>query len=289
MKLLYSYMGHLCVYKINFTSLYLSFIPTIIGHKLVYVRQVFFVLPFCFIMFSYALAQSPEKSGTVSGKPENLSPNFPGKDQDGEISLSISYKYIFRKQAYDDNKKAFPNIAIDHYPLVAYDLDYSSTPNIKIGDNLPSFLKSIAFQYVDGSGGTKTGTIEELSKGKLLIFDFWATWCAPCIQSMEKWNTIANTLGKNIQVLGFMLDHNFRAQYFGVEKGWSLPIVFGPEVYIINSMFFDRQVVSRSAWIMDGKLVAITDTKGYDLRSVMDIIEGKKVDIPSNKEWTYSQ
>lgn len=61
MKLFYSYMERLCVYIIHFTSLYLSFKPAIIGHKLVYVRQVFLLPVFCFIMFSSVQAQSPKK------------------------------------------------------------------------------------------------------------------------------------------------------------------------------------------------------------------------------------
>lgn len=61
MKLFYSYMERLRVHLINVTSLFLSITPAINGHKMVYVRQVLFVLPFCFIVFSYAHAQSAQE------------------------------------------------------------------------------------------------------------------------------------------------------------------------------------------------------------------------------------
>ncbi|SUI98017.1 Uncharacterised protein [Sphingobacterium multivorum] len=58
MKLFYSYMERLCVYIIHYISLCLSITPAILRHKLVYVRQVFLLPVFCFIMFSNARAQS---------------------------------------------------------------------------------------------------------------------------------------------------------------------------------------------------------------------------------------
>ena len=209
------------------------------------------------------------------------------KNERREHIITVKYKYIFSSQDYEYRRRKLPNVPINHYPLIHYDLDYSSTPNVKIRDRLPSFLKSIAFNYVDHQGQTNIGTIEELSKGKLLILDFWATWCAPCIQSMEKWDSIGKAIPQDVQILGVMLDNNFKAQYFGLEKGWSIPIVFGPEAYIINSFFFDRQVVSRMAWIKDGKLLTITGTQGYDIETVKRVLKDNNFKVPSELEWTY--
>jgi thiol-disulfide isomerase/thioredoxin len=51
------------------------------------------------------------------------------------------------------------------------------------------------------------GQLRKLSdyKGKIVLMDFWATWCAPCVQSQPKLQSIQEKF-KNVVVLG--MDYN---------------------------------------------------------------------------------
>lgn len=73
MKLFYSYIGHFHACTQKLTSLYKNiFTPAVTGHTLVFVRQLFLLSFFCFIMFSAARAQSVGKrtdSGLKDIKP----------------------------------------------------------------------------------------------------------------------------------------------------------------------------------------------------------------------------
>jgi len=45
-------------------------------------------------------------------------------------------------------------------------------------------------------------------KGRPLILNFWATWCAPCVEEMPELTALQKELqGKNIQILGIGIDN----------------------------------------------------------------------------------
>ncbi len=46
-------------------------------------------------------------------------------------------------------------------------------------------------------------------KGKLLIVDFWATWCGPCIKEMPALQHIADTYKDAVSVLALSVDNDF--------------------------------------------------------------------------------
>ncbi len=54
-----------------------------------------------------------------------------------------------------------------------------------------------------------TGNRTDLSsyRGKLLIINFWATWCAPCVEEMPELSEIQKeTTARGVQVLGLAVD-----------------------------------------------------------------------------------
>ena len=73
----------------------------------------------------------------------------------------------------------------------------ASVPNVAKGPAPEFELENIA--------GGKT-TAAEL-KGKVLVLDFWATWCEPCIMEIPKFNKMADEFkGKNVEVVGITVE-----------------------------------------------------------------------------------
>ena len=72
---------------------------------------------------------------------------------------------------------------------------------IQIGQKVPDITITNLHNYKDANG--KPSTTAKLSdfKGKLLILDFWATWCSPCVAMIPKMDSLKKEFGDKIQFL----------------------------------------------------------------------------------------
>src|SRR5690554_3491817 len=91
---------------------------------------------------------------------------------------------------------------------LAQDVDVHSTPAaqaeteitpLKIGDRIPDELWEMYFPVVSAN----SDQVQYLSLGdfkdKLIILDFWATWCAPCIQMIPRMDNLQKKYEDKIQ------------------------------------------------------------------------------------------
>jgi len=71
---------------------------------------------------------------------------------------------------------------------------------VDVGDTAPSFTVT-----------TQNGTRVSLDQfgGKVLLLNFWATWCAPCVQEVPSLNQLQKQLGNSgLVVLGVSVDRS---------------------------------------------------------------------------------
>lgn len=112
----------------------------------------------------------------------------------------------------------------------------------RITTNTPLELKATA---VDGS----QIDLEKL-RGKVVLLDFWATWCGPCVQEAPKVVATYNKLhDKGFEIIGISLDQNKESvSRFTKKLGMTWPQYFDG----------DKQVSSRfgieaipTMWLID--------------------------------------
>ncbi|MBI5083609.1 MAG: TlpA family protein disulfide reductase [Acidobacteria bacterium] len=115
-------------------------------------------------------------------------------------------------------------------------------PMVEVGDRAPRFSLTT-------DKGRKVSTTD--FGGKVLVVNFWATWCPPCIEELPSLQAMADRLGpKGVVVLGVSVDRNDAAYRRFVQQAkigfetWRDPEAdisasYGtfkyPETYVIGS------------------------------------------------------
>jgi thiol-disulfide isomerase/thioredoxin len=65
-------------------------------------------------------------------------------------------------------------------------------------------------------------------RGKVLVVNFWATWCAPCREEMPQFVRAQNEYGaKGLQIVGIAVDNADKVQQFAKELGLNYPALIG--------------------------------------------------------------
>ncbi|HET9212236.1 MAG TPA: TlpA disulfide reductase family protein [Thermoanaerobaculia bacterium] len=118
---------------------------------------------------------------------------------------------------------------------------------LKIGDPVPSF----SLQTLDG----KTLDIASL-KGKVVLLDFWATWCGPCRQAMPELKTLLQkNSGKPLVVVSVSADQDRQAPAeFARANGMTWVQAWDGTGKVIGGVFGVRGLPSYVVIDADGRI-----------------------------------
>ena len=118
---------------------------------------------------------------------------------------------------------------------------------VNAGDTAPDFSIS--------TDGGKNVTAREFG-GKLLLLNFWATWCPPCIEEIPGLNEMARQLGsKGLVILGVSVDKDAAAYKQFLERNpLAYPTARDPE-QVINLKYGTVQYPESYLIDRNGKVI----------------------------------
>src|SRR5690606_37769717 len=178
-----------------------------------------------------------------------------------------------------------PTADLEKYPLYEYKARTEAFDPLITGAIVPEYIWELPLRVVNDPLGRDSITLRQLAGEKILVLDFWATWCTPCMQSMAKWESILPKYADSLQVVGLMLDYDFKAELTVSYEGWTSPQIVGPEVYFLNYFFMGVPIVGPSAWIRNGRHWGITPTRNDNEALLMRILNERIETMPIENIW----
>ncbi|MCZ4224835.1 TlpA family protein disulfide reductase [Pedobacter rhodius] len=145
---------------------------------------------------------------------------------------------------------------------------------ITVGQKVPDVI----IQNITGLPAYDKSTALPLSafKGKMLILDFWATWCAPCIAMNPKMEALQQQFDGRVQFLpvAYQSYQDVNTFYRKLEKQTgkypALPMVTGDTIL---ARLFPHQTLPHYVWIGgDGIVKAITDRQPITAENIEKLL-----------------
>jgi len=152
---------------------------------------------------------------------------------------------------------------------------------LQIGDTIPESLWSTPLQVVNHSDGETVISLNNY-RGKLIILDFWATWCGSCIKSFPKLDSLHTVFKDDLQ---FLLVNSIKGTGDTKEKILTFLAKQDRRIDIpsvvndtLLKQVFPRMLLPHFVWIdRYGVVVAITASTEVNRDNIQKVIAGEKV------------
>ena len=157
---------------------------------------------------------------------------------------------------------------------------------LSIGDTVPDITIANVYNY-----RSSTIRLSDL-KGKLVILDFWATWCEGCLRKLPSLDSLQNDFDDKIQVLlinskntnddSGKIKRFIKAKKLG-KNDFSLPVISNDTVF---DVLFPHKMIPHYVWIgSDGKVKGITGSDEVTYKNITEILSGNKAALKEKKDF----
>ncbi len=156
---------------------------------------------------------------------------------------------------------------------------HNSIPALKIGDKMPDMVFDTVANY--SSNQLRLSDF----KGKLIILDFWATWCTSCIYHFHQLDSLQKRFKDQIQIVlvdskstkdNYTKVTKFFKSWTSRYKNFALPTTIGDT---IAEKYFPHTVIPHVVWLSkDGIIKSITtadEVTGPNIRNLLEMGENK--------------
>jgi thiol-disulfide isomerase/thioredoxin len=164
--------------------------------------------------------------------------------------------------------------------ITPFSSSFCQTSGIKIGEMCPDVKLSNIVNYQ-----TDHASIADF-RGKILILDFWATWCAPCISMIPRTDSLQKEFAGQLQILPVTAQDKATVSAFmknmSDNKKVSMTSVVNDKIL---AELFPHVVIPHYVWLdKSGKVIAITGAEQLKAEVIKDFLNKKGIALPVKKD-----
>lgn len=150
---------------------------------------------------------------------------------------------------------------------------------INIGDQCPDVTLSNIVNYK-----TTTAKISDF-KGKLLIIDFWATWCNPCVGMIPKTDSLQKQFADQLQIFPVTnQDKNTVSKFYEKYNNVKHILPFSATADTAMWRLFKPNQFPHYVWIdQAGKVIAITGMEDVNAANIRKILNGTAIRLKQKR------
>jgi thiol-disulfide isomerase/thioredoxin len=146
---------------------------------------------------------------------------------------------------------------------------------LKVGDQMPDI--TISHFFDDDKKAIK---ISELYHHKLLILDFWATWCGACLEEMSNFPKLKTEFGDKLNIVAVDYEQKekiaglFKRDPFYHNKDWTT--IYADT--LLTSVLFPHHTLPHLVWIdSTGRVITITEGDKLTAVNIKRALDGQTI------------
>ena len=143
---------------------------------------------------------------------------------------------------------------------------------LKIGDPLPDQVWTSKLSMINAPEKTM-----ELSKDrdKLILLDFWNTWCSACLKAFPKMEALQKQYGDRLKIIAVSSqDRPTLEKFFATKNGQRFKNVQSVTDDQLFKKLFPHVGVPFIVWIKNGKLLNTTDGEQVNEKTIGELLTG---------------
>ncbi|HVN06222.1 MAG TPA: redoxin domain-containing protein, partial [Bryobacteraceae bacterium] len=204
-----------------------------------------------------ALPAGPHKEMLADGLSNLVTEGDPGAETLQEVATTLSEVLRAQPVPADKGQPAMPYVTLaqlvryEHVHVICDDPQFAAAmAKLEAADKI---RQEANFTLSDLAG--KQWTLRDL-RGKVVLVNFWATWCPPCRKEMPDLDALYHEFGpQGLVILAISDEEAGKVQPFIAEHHISYPILLDPGRKV-NELFQVEGIPKSFVYGRDGRLVA---------------------------------